>query len=408
MLTLDGKRILIIIGGGIAAYKVLEVIRRLKERGAAVRVVLTRSAKEFVTPMTVGALSGDKVFTDLFNPTDEHDIGHIVLGRDTDLVLVAPATANLIARMASGIADELATACLLAAAAPIIVCPAMNQRMWAHPATQRNAARIAADGVRFIGPAEGKMAERGEAGVGRLSEPLDIVAGVEAFFAERDGPKPLAGRHVLVTSGPTHEPIDPVRYIANRSSGRQGHAIAAAAARLGARVTLVSGPVAIPDPPGVVVVVRVETAREMLAAVEAALPADAAVMAAAVADWRSADASDHKLKKDGGGAVPPLELALNPDILATVGHAADRPAFLVGFAAETNDLLDNARKKLAAKGADLIVANDVSPESGVMGGGRNRVHIVSDAGVDDWPDLGKDEVADRLVRLIADRLETLR
>lgn len=399
---LAGKRILIVIGGGIAAYKVLEVIRRLKERGAAVRVILTRSGKEFVTPMTVGALSGEKVFSDLFDPTEEQDIGHIVLSRDTDLILVAPATANLIARMANGIADELATASLLAAAAPIIVCPAMNQRMWAHPATQRNAAQLAADGVRFIGPAEGRMAERNEAGVGRLSEPMDIVAGVEAFFTETAEPKPLAGRHVLVTSGPTIEPIDPVRFITNRSSGKQGHAIAAAAARAGARVTLVSGPVAIPDPEGVDVV-RVETAAEMLTAVFAALPADAAVMAAAVSDWRPADVASEKIKKAAGHA-PPLSFIENPDILATLGHDAQRPKILVGFAAETTDVEANAARKLAAKGADYIVANDVSPAGGVFGGDRNSVRVLSKAGVDIWPTLSKDEVAERLISLIAEQL----
>jgi len=399
---LAGKRILIVIGGGIAAYKVLEVIRRLKERGATVRVVLTKAGKEFVTPMTVGALSGEKVFTDLFNPTDEHDIGHIVLGRDTDLILVAPATANLIARMANGIADELATAALLAAAAPIIVCPAMNQRMWAHPATKRNAAQIAADGVRFIGPAEGKMAERGEAGVGRLSEPMDIVAGVEAFFAEGEAAKPLAGKHILVTSGPTIEPIDPVRFITNRSSGKQGHAIAAAAARAGARVTLISGPVAIADPAGADVV-RVETAREMLDAVLAALPVDAAVMAAAVSDWRPTEVAQEKIKK-AAGDPPPLAFVENPDILATIGHSDQRPKLVIGFAAETTDLEKNAARKLASKGADLIVANDVSPEGGVFGGDRNSVLLLSREGTEAWPDMGKDDVAERLVALIAARL----
>lgn len=399
---LAGKRILIVIGGGIAAYKVLEVIRRLKERGAAVRVVLTRSAKEFVTPMTVGALSGEKVLTDLFDPTDEHDIGHIVLGRDTDLILVAPATANLIARMAGGIADELATAALLAAAAPIIACPAMNQRMWAHPATRRNAAQLLADGVRFIGPAEGKMAERGEAGVGRLSEPMEIVAGVEAFFAEREAPKPLAGRHILVTSGPTIEPIDPVRFITNRSSGKQGHAIAAAAARAGARVTMISGPVAIPDPAGVDVV-HVETARQMLDAVLAALPADAAVMAAAVSDWRPTEVAAEKIKK-AAGDPPPLTFVENPDILATLGHSDRRPKLVIGFAAETTALEANATRKLATKGADFIVANNVSAEGGVFGGDSNRVLLLSREGTEAWPELGKDEVAGRLVALIAERL----
>jgi phosphopantothenoylcysteine decarboxylase/phosphopantothenate--cysteine ligase len=399
---LAGKRILIVIGGGIAAYKVLDVIRRLKERGAEVRAILTRSAKEFVTPMTVGALSGEKVFSELFDPTEEHDIGHIVLSRDTDLILVAPATANLMARMANGIADELATASLLAAAAPIIVCPAMNQRMWAHPATQRNAARLAADGIHFIGPAEGRMAERGEAGVGRLSEPMEIVAGVEAFFAEAEQPKPLAGRHVLVTSGPTIEPIDPVRFITNRSSGKQGHAIAAAAACAGARVTLISGPVSIPDPQGVNVF-RVETAREMLEAVFAALPADIAVMAAAVSDWRPAEVATEKIKKAAGDPTP-LSFIENPDILATLGHSERRPKIVVGFAAETTAVEANAARKLAAKGADYIVANDVSPQGGVFGGDRNSVRVLSAAGIDVWPTLAKDEVAERLIALIAERL----
>lgn len=397
---LAGKRILIIIGGGIAAYKVLEVIRRLKERGAEVRVILTRSGKEFVTPMTVGALSGEKVFSDLFDPTEEQDIGHIVLSRDTDLILVAPATANLIARMANGIADELATASLLAAAAPIIVCPAMNQRMWAHPATQRNAAQLAADGVRFIGPAEGRMAERNEAGLGRLTEPMDIVAGVEAFFAE--APKPLAGQHVLVTSGPTIEPIDPVRFITNRSSGKQGHAIAAAAARAGARVTLVSGPVSIPDPKGVDVV-HVETAREMLKAVFAALPVDIAVMAAAVSDWRPAEAASEKIKK-AAGDPPPLSFVENPDILARLGHDERRPKIVVGFAAETTNVETNAARKLATKGADYIVANNVSAESGVFGGDHNSVYVLSSAGIETWPTLAKEDVAERLIALITKRL----
>lgn len=399
---LAGKRILIVIGGGIAAYKVLEVIRRLKERGAEVRVILTRSGKEFVTPMTVGALSGEKVFSDLFDPTEEQDIGHIVLSRDTDLILVAPATANLIARMANGIADELATASLLAAAAPIIVCPAMNQRMWAHPATQRNAAQLAADGVRFIGPAEGRMAERNEAGVGRLTEPMDIVAGVEAFFAEATQPKPLAGRHVLVTSGPTIEPIDPVRFITNRSSGKQGHAIAAAAVRAGARVTLVSGPVSIPDPKGVDVV-HVETARQMLDAVFAALPADVAVMAAAVSDWRPAEVAAEKIKK-AAGDPPPLSFVENPDILAALGHDEKRPKIVVGFAAETTNVETNAARKLAAKGADYIIANDVSVESGVFGGDHNSVSVLSSAEVENWPTLAKEDVANRLIALIAKRL----
>ncbi|HUG61793.1 MAG TPA: bifunctional phosphopantothenoylcysteine decarboxylase/phosphopantothenate--cysteine ligase CoaBC, partial [Methylomirabilota bacterium] len=306
------------------------------------------------------------------------------------------------AKMAQGLANDLATACLLATSAPVLACPAMNPRMWAHPATRRNAAQLAADGVRCVGPAEGAMAERGETGVGRLSEPLEIVAAVEALFAAATAPRPLAGRRALVTSGPTHEPIDPVRYIANRSSGRQGHAIAAALAAAGAEVVLISGPVAIPDPPGVTVV-RVETARQMLAAVEAALPADIAVMAAAVADWRVAAETDRKIKKDGGGA-PALALTENPDILRTLGHHPNRPAFVVGFAAETNDVVQNGRVKLARKGADMIVANDVSPESRVMGGLRNTVHIVEETGVTHWPTLEKEVVAARLVALIAERL----
>lgn len=403
---LKDKRILVIVGGGIAAYKVLDLVRRLKERGAAVRAVMTAAAAEFVTPLAMGAISGEKVFTDLFDLADEHDVGHIRLSRETDLVLVAPATADLMAKMAAGLAGDLATACLLATSAPVMVCPAMNPRMWDHPATRRNVARLAADGVRFVGPADGAMAERGESGTGRLSEPMEIVAAVEALFAG-GAARPLAGRRAVVTSGPTHEPIDPVRYIANRSSGRQGHAIAAALAAAGADTVLVTGPVGIPDPPGVSVI-RVETARQMLAAVEEALPADIAVMAAAVADWRVASASDAKIKKDGSGVVPPLALAENPDILKTVGHHVRRPALVVGFAAETDDVISNGRAKLARKGADLIVANDVSPERGVMGGTANTVHIVSADGVEDWPTLDKAEVARRLVALIADRLEGAR
>lgn len=401
---LTDRRILLVIGGGIAAYKVLDLIRRLKERGARVRAIMTAGAREFVTPLAVGALTEETVHTELFDLTAEKEIGHIRLSREADLVLVAPATANLIARMANGIADDLASTCLLATTAPVIICPAMNPRMWQHPATRRNVATLVADGVTVVGPAVGRMAERGEEGAGRLVEPLDVVAAVETFFGAATAPKPLAGRRVLVTSGPTHEPIDPVRYIANRSSGRQGHAIAAAAARAGAAVTLVSGPVGIPDPAGVSVI-RVETAAEMLAAVLDALPADAAVFAAAVADWRVASAAGSKIKKDGTGAVPALALAENPDILKTVGHhPALRPRLVVGFAAETDDVIANGRAKLARKGADLIVANDVSPEGGVMGGTRNTVHIVSATGVEDWPTMDKDAVAERLVDLIAARL----
>jgi phosphopantothenoylcysteine decarboxylase/phosphopantothenate--cysteine ligase len=399
---LSDKRILLVIGGGIAAYKVLDLIRRLKERGAVVRAVMTRAAQEFVTPLSVGALTSERVFTDLFDLADEQDIGHIRLSREADLILVAPATADLLAKMAGGHADDLASTCLLATSAPVMVLPAMNPRMWLHPATVRNVEQLKRDGVVVVGPAAGKMAERGEEGPGRLVEPLDAVAAVEAFLKGRD-PQPLAGRRVLVTSGPTHEPIDPVRYIANRSSGRQGHAIAAAAAKAGAAVTLVSGPVSIPDPAGVTVV-RVETAREMLAAVEAALPSDVAIMAAAVADWRVAAESDAKIKKDGTGQVPALSLTENPDILRTVGHHPQRPRIVVGFAAETNDVVPNGTAKLARKGADLIVANDVSPAGGVMGGTRNTVHLITAAGVEDWPTMDKDAVAERLVAVIAAKL----
>lgn len=403
---LNGATILLVIGGGIAAYKSLELIRRLREAGATVRVVMTRAAQEFVTPLSAGALAGGNVHTDLFDRADEMDVGHIRLAREADAVVVAPATADMMARMATGRADDLAAATLLATGAPILLAPAMNPKMWAHRATERNVATLVADGVRFVGPDAGEMAESNEAGVGRMAEPLAIRAALAELLAEgRD--LPLTGRHVVVTSGPTHEPIDPVRYLANRSSGRQGHAIAAAAAAAGARVTLVSGPVSIPDPPGVTVV-RVETAREMLAAVEAALPADVAVMAAAVADWRAAAEVGSKIKK-GRGGPPDLKLAENPDILATVGHHRRlRPRLVVGFAAETDNLLDNAGAKLKKKGADWIVANDVSPAGGVMGGEENTVHILrDDAGkvtVADWPKLGKGEVARRLVAEIAGAL----
>jgi phosphopantothenoylcysteine decarboxylase/phosphopantothenate--cysteine ligase len=396
---LDGAAILLVIAGGIAAYKSLDLIRRLRERGAVVDAVMTAAAQEFVTPLSVGALTGRKVFTDLFDRADEHDIGHIRLARGADAIVVAPATADLMARMASGQAGDLATAILLATDAPVLLAPAMNPKMWEHPATRRNVETLRADGIRFVGPDAGEMAEAGEVGTGRMAEPPAIVAALEALLAPEPGP--LTGRKVVVTSGPTHEPIDPVRYLANRSSGRQGHAIAAAAQRAGAAVTLVSGPVAIPDPPGVSVV-HVETAREMLDAVMAALPADVAVLTAAVADWRVASAARAKIKKDGTGKPPALTLAENPDILATVAHHKTlRPALVVGFAAETDDLMKNAVAKLKKKGADWIVANDVSPATGVMGGEENTVHLVSAAGVEDWPRLPKSEVAARLVARIA-------
>ncbi|SEQ64369.1 phosphopantothenoylcysteine decarboxylase / phosphopantothenate--cysteine ligase [Faunimonas pinastri] len=399
--TLAGKRLLLVIGGGIAAYKVLDLIRRLRERGASVRPVMTAAAKEFVTPLAVSALSNESVHSDLFDLDRENEIGHIRLSREADLVVVAPATANLLAKMANGLADDLASAVLLATDKPVLVAPAMNPFMWANPATARNVERLRADGVHFIGPEAGEMAERNEAGVGRLAEPMSILAGIEALLGP-SGPLtgPLAGRRAIVTSGPTHEPIDPVRYIANRSSGKQGHAIAAALARAGAEVTLVSGPVTIAPPAGVTVV-PVETAREMLAAVEAALPADLAVMAAAVADWRVAAEGAEKIKKAPGSEPAPLHLVENPDILATVSRHPKRPSLVVGFAAETQNLLSNAAAKLARKGCDWIVANDVSPGTGIMGGDRNRVHLVSAAGVEDWPEMSKDEVAARLVQRIA-------
>lgn len=414
---LDGAKILLVIGGGIAAYKALDLIRRLRERGAGVTCVVTAGAQQFVTPLAAAALSGTKAYTDLFDREDEADIGHIRLARAADAIVVAPATANLMARMAAGQADDLATTVLLATRAPILIAPAMNVAMWEHAATQRNLATLIGDGVAVVGPGEGAMAEA-EWGPGRLAEPPEIADALERLLVERSsaargggaGAGPLAGRHVLVTSGPTHEPIDPVRYIANRSSGRQGHAIARAAARAGARVTLVSGPVTIPDPPGVAVV-RVESAREMLAAVEAALPADLAIMTAAVADWRAQEAGARKIKKVPGAPPPPLALALNPDILASLSaHATKRPTLVVGFAAETDSVVDNARAKLAAKGCDLIVANDVSEAGGgVMGGAENAVHIVSAQGVEDWPRLRKEEVARRLVahcaRLLAAKAE---
>jgi phosphopantothenoylcysteine decarboxylase/phosphopantothenate--cysteine ligase len=400
-----GRTIVLVIGGGIAAYKALDLIRRLRERGAAVRAIMTRAAQEFVTPLSVGALTGGKVFTELFDRDDEHDVGHIRLAREADAIVVAPATADLMARMAAGRADDLAAAVLLAASSPALLAPAMNPKMWSHPATVRNVATLRADGVRFVGPATGEMAESGEAGAGRMAEPLEIVAALAAMIG---APKQvLAGRHVLVTSGPTHEPIDPVRYLANRSSGRQGHAIAAAAAAAGARVTLVSGPVALPDPAGVTVV-HVETALEMQDAVAKALPADVAVMTAAVADWRVATERPSKMKKDGSGKPPALALTENPDILAGIGHDRKlRPRLVIGFAAETDDLIRHAGEKLKRKGADWIVANDVSPAGGVMGGTENTVHILSRDGsggkvaVEDWPKLGKDAVAARLVERIA-------
>lgn len=397
---LSGKQIVLIISGGIAAYKSLDLIRRLKERGARVIPVMTRGAQEFITPLAVGALSAEHVFTELFDRKAEQDVGHIRLARDHDLVLVAPATANLMAKMAHGIADDLATAVLLATDKPVLLAPAMNPKMWQNPATLRNVETLERQGIRFIGPDAGEMAEKGEAGTGRMSEPLSIATAVELLFRDQDlqaGRLPLAGRHVLITSGPTHEPIDPVRYIANRSSGKQGHALAKAAYEAGARVTLISGPAEVEDPAGVETV-HVQSAAEMLSAVNASLPADIAIMAAAVADWRVRNAGSEKIKKDGSGTPPPLELAENPDILATVGHHGSmRPRLVIGFAAETQNLVQNAKSKLERKNADWIVANDVSPETGIMGGDANTIRLITASGVEDWPALSKSDVAARLI-----------
>lgn len=397
-MTLQGKRILLIISGGIAAYKSLDLIRRLRERGASVRPVMTAGAQAFVTPLAVGALAADKVFTELFSREDEQDVGHIRLARDCDLIVIAPATAGLMAKMAHGLADDLASTILLATGKPVLAAPAMNPKMWSHPATRRNHAALVADGIHFIGPASGEMAESGEKGEGRMAEPLDIAAAAEALLDI--SPKPLTGKKAIVTSGPTHEPIDPVRYIANRSSGKQGHAIAAELARLGADVTLVSGPVTIADPKGITVV-HVERAEEMRDAVLAALPADIAVMVAAVADWRVASASGNKIKKQPGEAPPPLLLTENPDILKTIGHHAKRPELVIGFAAETQNVAENGRSKLERKGADYILANDVSPHTGVMGGDRNTVKVIGTSGDEDWPEMDKQAVAERLGALIA-------
>jgi phosphopantothenoylcysteine decarboxylase / phosphopantothenate---cysteine ligase len=399
----DVRQILLIIGGGIAAYKSLELIRRLKERGLAVRCILTAAAQEFITPLSAGALSGEQAFTDLFDAATEFDVGHIRLARQADLVVVAPATADLMAKMAGGHADDLASAVLLAAGRPVLVAPAMNPHMWDHPASRRNLARLAADGIAVVGPNAGEMAEAGETGVGRMAEPLEIVAAVLSLLGDGGLDDALAGKRVIVTSGPTREPIDPVRYIANRSSGKQGHAIAAAAAAAGADVTLVSGPVNEPDPVGVKVV-KVESARDMLAAVTKALPADVAVFAAAVADWRVAQPNANKIKKQSGGS-PKLALVENPDILATVAKsAAARPRLVIGFAAETEQIIEHAKEKLARKGCDWIVANDVSAAGGAMGGDSNTVHLVTARGVESWPPQSKQEVARALVLRIADAL----
>ena len=405
---LAGKRILLIVGGGVAAYKSLDLVRRLRARGAGVRVVMTAAAKEFVTPLAFVSLTNEPVHDELFSPTDEQEMGHIQLSRAADLIVVAPATAHLLARAARGLCDDLATTLLLATDKRALYAPSMNVRMWMHPATQRNIATLHGDGAWFVGPATGEMA-CGEFGPGRMSEPAEIVAAIETALARGarlpdpadimrgTEAAPLAGRRVVVTSGPTHEAIDPVRYIANRSSGRQGHAVAAAAARAGARVILVSGPVALPDPPGVETL-HVESAQEMFDAVRASLPADVFIGVAAVADWRVGIASQ-KIKK--GDAAPALTLVENPDILASVSRAENRPRLVVGFAAETQNVEALAREKLARKGCDLIVANDVSAESGVFGGETNAVRLVTAAGVDVWPRMDKNSVAERLIATVA-------
>jgi phosphopantothenoylcysteine decarboxylase/phosphopantothenate--cysteine ligase len=415
----SGKRILLIIGGGIAAYKTLDLVRRLRERSYFVRIVMTSASMQFITPLSAASLSGEKVLTDLFSLTDEAAMGHIELSRDADLLVVAPATADLLAKMAHGLADDLASTLLLATDKKILVAPAMNLRMWLAKATSRNVAALRGDGVIFIGPEDGEMA-CGEYGPGRMSEPLAIVAAIEAALAQGailplppniSSAKPpagaLAGQRVLVTSGPTHEPIDPVRYIANRSSGKQGHAIAAAAFEAGAEVTLVSGPVALADPLGVRTL-HVDSAQDMLRAVEAALPADIFVAAAAVADWRAAEPAYEKIKK---GAKTPrsLDLVQNPDILATIAKRnVDRPALVIGFAAETEKLIDNARAKRASKGCDMIIANNVGAGSNVFGGERNEVTLVTSAGAESWPPLSKTEVASRLMKTLARLLDEAR
>jgi phosphopantothenoylcysteine decarboxylase / phosphopantothenate---cysteine ligase len=395
-----GKRVLLIVSGGIAAYKALELIRLLRGRGCGVSCVLTEAGAQFVTPLSLQALSESKVYTDLFSLTDESEMGHIQLSRSADLVVVAPASADILAKMAAGLAGDLASTLLLATDKPVLVAPAMNVRMWLHAATQANMTLLTARGIHVVGPDEGAMACN-EFGPGRLAEPPAILAAIEALLMPS---RPLAGRHALVTSGPTHEPIDPVRYIANRSSGRQGHAIAAALAELGARVTLVSGPVSVSDPAGVATR-HVESAQQMLDACQSALPADVAIFAAAVADWRVAGAAAGKIKKVPGAGPPALALVANPDILATIAQRGPRrPRLVIGFAAETDDLMANAQAKRERKNADWIVANDVSPATGIMGGEENAVHLITAEGVEDWPRLPKQDVARRLAARIATAL----
>jgi phosphopantothenoylcysteine decarboxylase/phosphopantothenate--cysteine ligase len=395
-----GNSVLLIIGGGIAAYKSLELIRRLKEQGVAVRAILTRAGAEFITPLSVASLSGEKVYDDLFSLTDEAEMGHIQLSRSADLVVVAPATADLMAKLANGHANDLASTALLATDKRVLMAPAMNVRMWNHPATQRNLATLKADGTIFVGPGDGEMA-CGEFGPGRMAEPLEIVAAIDNALAM---PGPLAGMKALVTAGPTQEPLDPVRFLANRSSGKQGYAIADALAHAGAETVLVSGPVAI-APPSRVKLLRVETAREMLAACESVLPVDVAVCAAAVADWRPEMIANGKIKKTAGTPPPSVALAANPDILATLSKGARRPSLVIGFAAETENVVVHAQEKRARKGCDWIVANDVSPETGIMGGEKNTVHLITSTSTENWPEMDKKEVGLRLAARIAETLK---
>jgi phosphopantothenoylcysteine decarboxylase / phosphopantothenate---cysteine ligase len=397
------RSVLLIIGGGIAAYKSLELIRELKKRGMAVRAILTKAGEQFVTPLSVAALSGEKVYSDLFSLTDETEMGHIELSRAADLVVVAPATADLMAKMATGLANDLASTALLATDKKVLAAPAMNVRMWTHAATQRNVERLKMDGVHFVGPSDGEMA-CGEFGPGRMAEPLEIVAAIETVFTPQ--PRPLAGKHVLITAGPTREAIDPVRYISNHSSGKQGYAIAGAAVKLGAQVTLVSGPVSLPLPPGAGVI-PVTSADEMLKAVQTSLPADIAIFTAAVADWKVAKKAVQKIKKTATGKTPEISFVENPDILNTVSTMKmNRPRLVVGFAAETEQVSENAKAKLKKKSCDMIVANDVSPEAGIFGGDMNTVHIVTSQGVESWPAMSKQDVAARLMARLAEMVAT--
>jgi phosphopantothenoylcysteine decarboxylase/phosphopantothenate--cysteine ligase len=399
MAMLQGKKILLVIGGGIAAYKSLELIRRLRERGAGVSAIVTQAGLQFVTALSVSSLTQERVFTDLFSLTDESDIGHIELSRSADLLVVAPATADLMAKMATGQANDLATTALLATDKRVLIAPAMNVRMWTHPATQRNLKILQQEGIAVVGPNEGDMA-CGEYGFGRMAEPEEIIAAIETML-EGDAPLSLKGRKIIITAGPTHEPIDPVRYIANRSSGRQGYALAAAAVQRGAETVLVSGPTRLASPAGVRLI-RVETAEEMRDATERELPADIAIFTAAVVDWRISNVSSEKIKKTAATKAPALLLAENADILASVARSANRPLLVVGFAAETDNVIENGKVKLKQKGADIIIANDVSAKSGVMGGARNRVHVISAEGVVSWPELDKTEVASRLMDVFAE------